>query len=194
MENVMEDTKCFNIEIIREIMSGNKKVIEYKNNIDFDDINTTHKILNENKIMTDNIIFNSNKISVSNNFTHKLDRKNSMICDYVIKNNILYVIAKTSWNELHSDHESGHMDGIKIFEAARQAMLFSQHFYGVEFGKEVLLTKSDINYKQIIEDDVEIILQVYTLTKGFGKSHTVFNIFQNNQLKADGYFITYIKH
>lgn len=182
--------KEIQVEYLKEICS-NKNEFSKNSKINFKNANITLNIINQIPIdILD--IKKRMKIKLKKHYVHKSIEKNMMISDYMKENNFCYFKCKTKWQELNSDHKSDHMDGIKIFEVARQAMLASQHFSGVPLEAVVLLTESNIEYKKMIENNNEYVIQTYTMTRGVGFMHTVFKIFQEEEIAVNGYFVTYV--
>lgn len=125
-------------------------------------------------------------------YVHKVHQGNVLISDAERMENMVYFRGFNYIDELHSDHSADHLDGIKLFEAARQATLAAFHVMGVTCQGVMALTASYIDYKKYVELDEPYYIQMIPACKPDGGAmFTVFSIIQKNSINASGYFGAY---
>lgn len=130
--------------------------------------------------------------TIPQKYVHKVNQGNVLISSAERIENMVYFKGFNSIDEIKSDHNADHLDGIKLFEAARQATLASFHVMGVTFEGVMALTESFVDYKKFVELDKPYYIQVIPACKSDGGAmYCVFAIIQDNSVNASGYFGTY---
>ena len=125
-------------------------------------------------------------------YVHKVHQGNVLISDAARMENVLYFRGFNYIDELHSDHNADHLDGIKLFEAARQATLAAFHLMGVTCQGVMALTASYVDYKKYVELDEPYYIQLIPACKPDGGAmYSVFSIIQEDSVNASGYFGAY---
>lgn len=130
--------------------------------------------------------------TIPQKYVHKVNQGNVLISSAERIENMVYFKGFNYIDEIKSDHNADHLDGIKLFEAARQATLASFHVMGVTFEGVMALTESFVDYKKFVELDKPYYIQVIPACKSDGGAmYCVFAIIQDNSVNASGYFGTY---
>lgn len=125
-------------------------------------------------------------------YVHKVHQGNVLISNAERMENMVYFRGFNYIDELNSDHSADHLDGIKLFEAARQATLAAFHVMGVTCQGVMALTASYVDYKKYIELDEPYYIQMIPACKPDGGAmYTVFSIIQEGCVNASGYFEAY---
>lgn len=123
---------------------------------------------------------------------HKREQGNVLLSDYCRMGMGIAFKGRDDWQELHSDHVSDHVDGIKIFEIIRQATLASFHINGLHYDSAVALTDLHIEYIRYVELSAPyIIFTIPVNREDGGAMFTLFGIYQLGKLAAQGYLATY---
>ena len=130
--------------------------------------------------------------TIPQKYVHKVNKGNVLISDAERMENVVYFKGFNYIDEIKSDHNADHLDGIKLFEAARQATLASFHVMGVTFEGVMALTASFVDYKKFVELDKPYYIQVIPACKPDGGAmYCAFAIIQDNLVNASGYFGAY---
>ena len=125
-------------------------------------------------------------------YVHKVHQGNVLISDAERIENMVYFRGFNYIDELHSDHSADHLDGIKLFEAARQATLAAFHLMGVTCQGVMALTASYVDYKKYVELDEPYYIQIIPACKPDGGAmYSIFSIIQEDTVNASGYFGAY---
>ena len=125
-------------------------------------------------------------------FTHKQNQNNVLLSEYEKYDKSVAFRAYYDWKELDSDHISDHVDGIKLFEIARQGMLASFHINNLQYDSAIALTSLKIDYIKYVETFVPFIIHLIPIRNPNGKfMFALFGIYQVGQLVAKGYFGVY---
>ncbi|WP_297420048.1 AfsA-related hotdog domain-containing protein [Clostridium sp.] len=129
---------------------------------------------------------------ISKEYVHKLNQNNVLISYPERFGNMLYFRGFKEAEELKSDHNSDHLDGIKLFEVVRQSTLASFHVMGVPIGKIMVLTSTRLDFSKLIELDKPYFVQVIPACKTDGGAmFTAFNVIQEGKSHANGYIGAY---
>ncbi|MFG6322843.1 AfsA-related hotdog domain-containing protein [uncultured Phocaeicola sp.] len=130
--------------------------------------------------------------TIPQKYVHKVNQGNVLISDAERMENVVYFKGFNCIDEIKSDHNADHLDGIKLFEAARQATLASFHVMGVTFEGVMALTASFVDYKKFVELDKPYYIQAIPACKPDGGAmYCAFAIIQDNLVNASGYFGAY---
>jgi A-factor biosynthesis repeat. len=122
-------------------------------------------------------------------YVHKTHRQNILISKPYQCGNIFYFSGFQKSEEFHIDHLSDHLEGIIIFEAARQAGNASAHLAGMPFGGVNVILKTLNRYSKFVEClDPYIIRTIPAYKQRGGVGFCVYNIIQNGKSCASGYF------
>lgn len=123
---------------------------------------------------------------------HKQKEDNVLISEAIGHGNIWYFKGFSDIAELNSDHLSDHVDGIKLFEALRQATLASLHLNGLQHNGVVALTNFKIDYMKYVELDEPYFIQAIPACENDGGAmFCVFNIIQNEEIVTRGFLGAY---
>lgn len=129
---------------------------------------------------------------IDKHMVHKKKHENVLISKAVSHGNIWYFKGFEEIAELKSDHLSDHVDGIKLFEALRQATLASLHLNGLQHNGVVALTNFKIDYLKYVElDEPYFIQSIPACEKDGGAMFCVFNIIQNEEIVTRGFLGAY---
>lgn len=123
---------------------------------------------------------------------HKKEEANVMVSTPIQFGNFFGFRGFNDLDELHSDHLSDHLDGIKIFEAARQATLAAFHLAGMSYDTSVALMKSQLEYVKYVETTIPYFIEILPVCRPDGGAmYAVFSLIQNNEIVTKGYFDAY---
>jgi len=129
---------------------------------------------------------------IEKDYVHKVNQGNVLISYPERFGNMLYFRGFNQSEELKSDHNSDHLDGIKLFEVVRQSTLASFHVMGVPIGKIMVLTSTRLDFTTLIELDKPYFVQVIPACKTDGGAmFTAFNVIQDGKSHANGYIGAY---
>jgi hypothetical protein len=121
-------------------------------------------------------------------YVHKSKKENVLISKPYKLGNIFYFNGFPKSAEFNIDHISDHLEGIIIFEAARQAVIASIHLTGVPLTGKVVLLKTIIQHKKFIECyEPYLIHTIPVIKQRGGYIYVVFNIVQKGNSCATGY-------
>ncbi len=131
-------------------------------------------------------------IPIHKNMVHKQKQENVMISEPKNLGNVWYFRGFADIAELNQDHLSDHVDGIKLFEALRQATLASLHLNGLNHNGVVALTNFKIDYINYVELDTPYVIQAIPACESDGGAmFCVFSIIQNGKIVTKGYLGAY---
>lgn len=123
---------------------------------------------------------------------HKTNEENVLISEAVNHGNVWYFKGFSDIAELNSDHLSDHVDGIKLFEALRQATLASLHLNGLQHNGVVALTNFKIDYMKYVELNEPYFIQAIPACENDGGAmFCVFNIIQRDRVVTRGFLGAY---
>ncbi|MGX7245803.1 AfsA-related hotdog domain-containing protein [Enterococcus quebecensis] len=129
---------------------------------------------------------------IDKKFVHKQNAENVLLSKPINYGNVWYFKGFSNIAELNSDHLSDHVDGIKLFEAFRQATLASFHLNGMNFDGVVALTNFKIDYINYVELDEPYIIQTIPACESDGGAmYCIFNIFQGGKIVTSGFLGAY---
>lgn len=132
------------------------------------------------------------KERIEKKLVHKRNKLNVLISEAVRQGLTWCFKGFQEIKELDSDHTSDHVDGIKLFEAVRQATLASFHLAGLTYDGVVALTSSKIDYLKYVEKNIPYFIQSFPVCREDGGAmNCSFKIVQGNEIMAKGYFIAY---
>lgn len=134
----------------------------------------------------------SNNTPIEKHMVHKQKGDNVLISEAMNQGNVWYFKGFSDIAELNSDHLSDHVDGIKLFEALRQATLASLHLNGLQHNGVVALTNFKIDYMKYVELDEPYFIQaIPACEKDGGAMFCVFNIIQGEKVVTKGFLGAY---
>ena len=140
---------------------------------------------------------------IDKEYVHKHNQGNVLISRSYQCGNMFYFNGFTKSSEFNIDHSSDHLEGIIIFEAARQAGIASVHLTGISLSGKIVLLKTNIQYKSFVElDEPYLIHTIPVIRQKGGYFYIAFTIIQNGNTCATGYLggllykdkESYIKH
>jgi hypothetical protein len=88
---------------------------------------------------------------IDKEYVHKLNKESVLISRPYQYGNMFYFNGFKKSSEFNIDHSSDHLEGILIFEAARQAGIASLHLAGAPLSSIIDFSKTNIKYKKFIE-------------------------------------------
>ncbi len=126
---------------------------------------------------------------IPKNFVHKTHSENVLISEPYKCGNIYYFNGFSKSPEFNIDHYSDHLEGIIMFEVARQAGNASAHLAGMPFEGSNVILKTHNRYTKFIEADKPYLIRTIPAYKHRGGvGYCVFNIIQNGNSCVSGYF------
>lgn len=145
------------------------------------------------KMINDNIIQSDNKdLKVQQAepwIVHKIHKDNVLISEPYNCGNMIYFQGLKKSKEFQIDHSSDHLEGIIIFEVARQSGIASVHIAGVPPEGTIVILKSQTNYTKFVEINKPYIIRTIPVIKERGGySYCIYNILQDGHSCATGYF------
>lgn len=136
-------------------------------------------------------------------YVHKTNKENVLVSQPFQYGNMYYFNGFHKSPEFNIDHSSDHLEGIIIFEAARQAGIAALHLAGAPLSGKIVLLKTNIQYKRFVEfNEPYLINTIPVIRQKGGYLYVVFNILQDGASCATGYLSgllykdkdSYIKH
>jgi hypothetical protein len=125
---------------------------------------------------------------IDQEYVHKVNPANILVSKPYRCGNMFYFNGFTKSSEFVIDHSSDHLEGIVIFEAARQAGIASSHLAGISLSGTIVLLKADINYRRFIEiNEPYLIRTIPVIRQKGGYFYVAFNIIQKGNSCATGY-------
>ncbi|MBP2098070.1 AfsA-related hotdog domain-containing protein [Enterococcus rivorum] len=171
----------------RELLSTNEYKWNYRNPTEA--FNIARKISMPN-FVSEQLIITDQRIDKK--LVHKEKQENVLLSVPINHGNVWYFKGFSEIAELNSDHPSDHVDGIKLFEALRQATLASFHLNGMNHEGVVALTNFRIDYINYVELDQPYIIQTIPVCEPDGGAmYCVFNIIQNEKVVTSGFLGAY---
>ena len=129
---------------------------------------------------------------ISKEYVHKVNEGNVLISSPERLENMLYFKGFNYSDEIKSAHNADHLDGIKLFEVARQATLAAFHTMGVTFEGVMALTTSCVDFKMYVELNQPYYVQIIPACKPDGGCmYCAFAMIQNGKVNASGYIGAY---
>lgn len=123
-------------------------------------------------------------------YVHKSKQENVLISKPYHYGNMFYFTGFKKSSEFNIDHDSDHLEGIIIFEAARQAGIASVHLTGIPLSGAIVISKSKTRYTKFVECHEPYIIRTIPIIKQRGGySSVIFNILQNGHSCATGYVV-----
>jgi len=125
---------------------------------------------------------------INKEYVHKVNNENVLVSKPYQCGNTYYFRGFTQSPEFNIDHISDHLEGIIIFEAARQAGIAATHLSGAPFSSRIVLLKSIILYKRFVEIHESYSIHTIPVVRQRGGCfYVVFSIVQNGVICATGF-------
>jgi hypothetical protein len=122
-------------------------------------------------------------------YVHKTNRENVLISEPYQYGNMFYFNGFNKSAEFNIDHSSDHLEGIIIFEAARQAGIASVHLAGVPLNGAIVILKTVTRYTRFVECSKPYLIRTIPAIKlRGGCSFGVYNVIQDGHSCTTGYF------
>lgn len=122
-------------------------------------------------------------------YVHKLKNDSVLISKPYQCGNMYYFNGFKNSAEFSIDHESDHLEGIIIFEIARQAGIASAHLEGMPFSGAIIILKTSARYQKFIESGPPCLIRTIPAYKQKGGvGFCVYQIIQNGKSCVIGYF------
>ena len=126
---------------------------------------------------------------IDKKYVHKLHHDCVLISNPFQCGNIFYFNGFVKSSEFNIDHYSDHLEGIVIFEVARQAGIASVHLAGLPLTGTITILKVYNHYTKFIQSSEPYLIRVIPVIKQRGGySYGVYNIIQNGKSCVLGYF------
>lgn len=176
-----ERTYC---DVINELNWSYKEELELVQLIDRIPV---PKMLNNRFVQLDNEDLKLTPID--QRMVHKIDKDKVLLSEPYRCGNMIYFNGFKESSEFEIDHTSNHLEGIIIFEVARQAGIASGHLAGIPEEGTMIILKSFTNYTRFIENDKPYIIRtIPVIKKRGGYCYCIYSIFQNGHSCSNGYF------
>lgn len=125
---------------------------------------------------------------INQEYVHKINKGNVLISKPYRCGNMFYFNGLKESSEFNIDHSSDHLEGIIIFEAARQASIASAHLNKIPFSGAIVILKAITQYTKFVECHAPYLIRTIPGVKQKGGySFVVYNIIQNGHSCAKGY-------
>ena len=135
----------------------------------------------------------SEQARINQEYVHKMNSESVLISQLYKCGNMFYFKGFTKSQEFNIDHSSDHLEGIIIFEAARQAGIASIHLTGIALSARIVLLKTIIGYSKFIEPYEPYIIRTIPVIKPKGGYiYVVFDIIQKGNTCATGYLAGFL--
>lgn len=129
---------------------------------------------------------------INKKIVHKLDEGNVLISEGISYGKMIVFSVLFSTNEIIMDHKTDdHVEGILLFEIARQASMASIHINSSNETGIFVTLKSYMEYSKFVRDSKPCFIQTICVGKEHGLGFCVFNIIQNGYSCVKGYFMGY---
>lgn len=126
---------------------------------------------------------------IGREYVHKLKNESVLISKPYRCGNMYYFNGFKNSAEFTIDHDSDHLEGIIIFEIARQAGIASAHLEGMPFSGAIVILKTATRYQRFIESSEPYLIRTIPAYKQKGGvGFCVYNIIQNGKSCVVGYF------
>ncbi len=125
---------------------------------------------------------------IDKEYVHKTNQDNVLISKPFQCGNMFYFNGFKDSTEFNIDHGSDHLQGIIIFELARQATMASVHLTGIPLSGVIIVLKATTRYVKFIEySETYIIRTIPVIKQRGGYSFCIYNIVQKGCSCATGY-------
>jgi hypothetical protein len=126
---------------------------------------------------------------IGQQYVHKLNNESVLISKPYHCGNMYYFNGFKNSAEFTIDHCSDHLEGIVIFEIARQAGIASAHLEGMPFNGAIIILKTAARYLKFIEcNEPYLIRTIPGYKQKGGVGFCVYHIIQNGKSCVVGYF------
>lgn len=128
-------------------------------------------------------------VRIGREYVHKLNSDSVLISKPYRCGNMYYFNGFKNSAEFMIDHNSDHLEGIIIFEIARQAGIASAHLEGMPFSGAIVILKTAARYQKFIEcGEPYLIRTIPAYKQKGGVGFCVYQIIQNGKSCVVGYF------
>jgi hypothetical protein len=125
---------------------------------------------------------------IDKEYVHKTNQENVLISKPYRCGNMFYFNGFSKSAEFNIDHGSDHLEGIIIFEAARQAVIASVHLAGKPLSGIMVILKTTTRYTKFVEcGEPCLICTIPVIKQRGGYSFCSYNIVQKGYSCATGY-------
>jgi hypothetical protein len=132
---------------------------------------------------------NSEPKRINQDYVHKQLQENVLISEPYRIGNMYYFNGFKTSSEIRIDHESDHLEGIIIFEAARQAGIASAHLSGMPLSGAIVILENVTRYTNFVNYQEPYVIRTIPACKSRGgRAFCVYNIVQDGKSCASGYF------
>lgn len=126
---------------------------------------------------------------IDQEYAHKTHPENVLISKPYQCGNMYYFNGFTKSPEFNIDHYSDHLEGIIMFEVARQAGNSSAHLVGMPFTGANIILKTFTRHTKFLESSEPYLIRTIPAYKQKGGAgYCVYNIIQNGKSCVAGYF------
>jgi hypothetical protein len=125
---------------------------------------------------------------IDKEYVHKTNEENVLISKPYRCGNMFYFNGFKDSSEFNIDHGSDHLQGIIIFEAARQAAIASVHLTGIPLSGAIVILKTITRYTKFVEcGEPYLIHTIPVIKQRGGYGFCIYNIVQKGYSCATGY-------
>ncbi|MCL6589857.1 MAG: hypothetical protein K6U80_07885, partial [Firmicutes bacterium] len=126
---------------------------------------------------------------IDQRYVHKQNQECVLLSKPYQCGNMFYFNGFKRSAEFNIDHDSDHLEGIIIFEAARQAGIASTHLTGIPLSGAIVTLKTTVRYNKFVEcNEPYIIRTIPVIKQKGGCSYGVYQVIQKGVSCATGYF------
>lgn len=126
---------------------------------------------------------------IDQRYVHKQNQEAVLLSKPFQCGNMFYFNGFKRSAEFNIDHESDHLEGIIIFEAARQAGIASTHLTGIPLSGAIVTLKTTVRYNKFVEcSEPYFIRTIPVIKQRGGCSFGVYQVIQKGVSCATGYF------
>lgn len=126
---------------------------------------------------------------INKEYVHKVNKDSVLISKPYRCGNMYYFNGFKNSAEFAIDHHSDHLEGIIIFEVARQAGIASAHLEGMPLSGAIVILKTTARYLRFIEcDEPYLVRTIPAYKQKGGVGFCVYQIIQKGRSCVVGYF------
>ena len=126
---------------------------------------------------------------IDQEFVHKRNNQCVLISKPFRCGNMYYFNGFKNSAEFSIDHDSDHLEGIIIFEIARQAGIASAHLEGMPFHGAIVILKTASRYQKFLDNNEPYLIRTIPAYKHQGGvGFCVYQFIQNGKSCVVGYF------
>lgn len=126
---------------------------------------------------------------IDQRYVHKQNQECVLLSKSYQCGNTFYFNGFKRSSDLNIDHDCDHVEGIIIFEAARQAGIASTHLAGIPLSGVIAILKTVVQYSKFVETSEPYIIRTIPVIKQRGGcSFCVYQVIQKGATCASGYF------